>query len=708
MNVIERIQQWVLIALAFMFPLAFLTTTQEFFVTNKHYLVLAVVVLSLILLAIYTLMRKKLYIIGSPFGKVLLTLVAIRALSVFFASPNTYQALFVLPHGLIPMIGLLLLYYIVIYISGSQRKKIDMISPLTVGTAVAAVVSIIFFFQPLRGADLPPHLIFLQSPRFSSLGNTLDTLIMYGFGIVASLGMALQYMKSKKSSRIGKNIALAVIMIIASGLAVYIAYNPADETQQAGIQLPPTSISWYAAIETLKSPRAAALGAGVDNYGSVFTLVKPATYNATELWQLNFNLSRSALLHLWTESGVLAFIVLLLAAVFVSREVHGLYKENDKKARMFMFLGAYLGVVWVALPISYITLFITFVYFISLAQASNTYNKEAFQEFDVQRFIMAYIGFAILLVALAGALGYYSGRVYASEYYFKKSIDAIRTNNGQDVYNNLQRAIQMNPRIEKYRSQFAQINLLLANNLARQERPEGEELSDQDRQAIAQFVQQAIAEGKALVALNPNRPANWNTLAVIYRNIVNVAQGADAWTVASYREAIRRDPNNPQLRLNLGGMFYAAQNYEAAIESFRQAVVLKPDWANAHYNLAWALYQNGNVPEAVAVMQNVLQLIDESSADFTTAQENLALFQEDLPAEGEEPTTETTVPEGAADENPLELPASSEAVISPPLELPEDSGPDNEIEAAPTPATDEETAEETAEPTSEPTPTPVS
>ena len=49
------------------------------------------------------------------------------------------------------------------------------------------------------------------------------------------------------------------------------------------------------------------------------------------------------------------------------------------------------------------------------------------------------------------------------------------------------------------RQQFAQMNLLLANNIARKEN-----ITDDERKAAGQFVQQSIAEAKALVALNPN------------------------------------------------------------------------------------------------------------------------------------------------------------------------------------------------------------
>ena len=88
----------------------------------------------------------------------------------------------------------------------------------------------------------------------------------------------------------------------------------------------------------------------------------------------------------------------------------------------------------------------------------------------------------------------------------------------------------------------------------------------------------------------------------IYRNIINVASGADGWTVAAYRQAITRDPNNPILRLNLGGIYYSAKNYNEASRSFADAISLKPDWANAYYNLSYALYQDKQYVDSYLAM----------------------------------------------------------------------------------------------------------
>ncbi len=693
MGLVNTIQRWLLTIIVFAIPFFFLPLTQEFFVTNKSYLILIGSLVSFILIGVHVFTTKKIHVVRGAFTRILLALLAIRVVTVYFATPNKEQALFSIPLGLSTFLGLTLLYFAIVHVSGVRREKLPVIQALVFGTLVSAIVTIVMFFNPLQSADLPPHLAFLKNQQFSTIGNILDTLLLLGFATIAIFSGVFSKIKQSIKTPPSHYIA-GLVIALALGMASYLAFkNP--EGGFSFVQLPPLNISWYAALETLKDPKTALIGVGINNFDSIFTLVKPVAYNASELWQVNFTLARSTLLHIWVESGLLGLITMLLLGIYGIREVHGLFQNKDIEAPMYAVLGLFVGLMLLFFPPSFIALTIMFIYLTALAQKSMDYEKDFIDEYNVKPFAVIYMGIPLITLILAGGVMYYARTAYASEYYFKKSINAIQLNQGQEVYENLQKAIELRPYVERYRSQFGQINLLLANNLARQE-----ELSDQDRQAIAQFIQQAIAEGKALVALNPNRASSWNTLAVIYRNIINVAQGAEAWTVASYREAIRRDPNNPQLRLNLGGVYYAAQNYEQAAQLFSEAVSLKPDWANAHYNLSWALYQSGNIQQAVAVMNNVLQLIDPNSEDFSLAQENLAVFQEALDESATGSADVEPVQESDATQDPLTLPEEPEVVISPPIELPDDAGPDEAIDTAPTPAnTNDQDSEEDIEAT---------
>ena len=189
---------------------------------------------------------------------------------------------------------------------------------------------------------------------------------------------------------------------------------------------------------------------------------------------------------------------------------------------------------------------------------------------------------------------------------------------------------------------------------------------------VTQAIQAAIAEAKAVVTLNPQKAGNWENLASIYRNVITVAQGADSWTVSAYERAIVADPQNPLYRLQLGGLYYMLGNYDEASKLFEQSVGVKPDWANSHYNLAWAAFQKQNYQRAASEMQTVLTLVDPKAnkKDYEQAQKDLEEFKKKLPKEEEKPAT------GEAGEQQLTLPTPPEQEISPKIELPETASPE--------------------------------
>ena len=134
------------------------------------------------------------------------------------------------------------------------------------------------------------------------------------------------------------------------------------------------------------------------------------------------------------------------------------------------------------------------------------------------------------------------------------------------------------------------------------------------------------------------------------------------------------------LRLELGSVFYLLQDYASAQRLFEQAASLKPDWANAHYNLGWAYYQSKQYRDAVQQMQVVVGLLDpaKAEADYKKAQDDLKTFQKKYDEElalqqGTQEAEETT------ETQQLNLPTPPPAAVEPKLELPKESSPEGKV-----------------------------
>lgn len=234
----------------------------------------------------------------------------------------------------------------------------------------------------------------------------------------------------------------------------------------------------------------------------------------------------------------------------------------------------------------------------------------------------------IVALGLVGFVAFFGFKLALADYHHRLALNAVAQNDGVKAYNELIAAENLNPYSDLYRTDIAQTNFALANAIALAKapttaNPQGS-LTDQDRTNIQTLLQQAINEGRQSVALSPKSTINWEILAIIYRQIAGVAENALLFSLDSYGRAIQNDPLNPNLRLNVGGVYYAIQNYDLAIRFFTDAANLKPDLPNSYYNLAVALREKGDLNTAIQATEKTLELItDKNSQDYKTTSEFL-------------------------------------------------------------------------------------
>jgi tetratricopeptide (TPR) repeat protein len=83
-------------------------------------------------------------------------------------------------------------------------------------------------------------------------------------------------------------------------------------------------------------------------------------------------------------------------------------------------------------------------------------------------------------------------------------------------------------------------------------------------------------------------------------------------SLAEREKAVRLDPLSPIITSELGFAFYYDRNYKRAVEEFRKAVELYPDFSPAHSFLACAYDGSGQYDQAIAECQKAIALADDS------------------------------------------------------------------------------------------------
>lgn len=640
MKLLETLEKYLFYTLVAIFPIFTLTIFSNAYVIPKETLLVIVLSLSFILWFVKALVAGNVKFAVGKFDLAMLLIVIAYLASTIIKTPNKMEA-FLLPGATTIVIAGAVLYFLLNQLDA--KAKIGVAYSLLVSSVLLGLS--ILFTEIGLFAKIPQLPVLFKDSAFNPLGGVLPS-IMYVAAIIP-LSIAL-IIKEKDAI---KKIFIGVCLGVMSLSLVILIMNALPGSSQFP-KFPSYATSWAVSVETLK--QSPIWGVGPANYLSAFNMYRPISYNSTDLWSVRFTTGSDFFLTAVTElglAGIIAFGVLLIAVYKVvakgfkfSLEAANLSSILEKKSLIVLLV---LMAIFPTTPLLLVLLFVL----MSILSKS----EDEVVSLGISSKVAVVMSALPFLLGL-GLLGFYGTKVLASEIKYQKSLDALSANDAKATYNYMQEAVNGNPTVDRYHASFAQVDMALASGLANKK-----DLTDDDKKTITQLVQQAINEGKSTVVLNPSRAGNWEILGQIYRSVMPYASGADQFAIQTYTQAVALDPMNPNLRISLGGVYYALGKYDDAIASFKLAILAKNDLANAHYNLAIAYKAKKDYDNAITEINNVLLLVAKGSKDYTLAKTELDNLQKNKPA---------------ASGDALNAPKTVEASpIKPPITLPNEATP---------------------------------
>lgn len=642
MNPVANIISWVYPITLAGIAIFFLPVTQNFYDTNKWIVLIAVAFLTVLAWAweyVRGSSKATISLRPSTIGLGAITLASLASL--LFISPNKVEAI-LNPFGPATFLALTIMSLLapLFWTEHSSRRFLWSLF----GAATILGLIAIYQFAGL-GKRMFPGIPYLADPLWTPTGAPATTVTLFMLAIPFLVTGIRESKTHKRDTHLGALILMTILTVAGLGLTLW------HGIPRIATTLLPLTTGWAIMLEILKAPVQALFGAGADNFLAAFSAGRPAAVNTSPVWSIRFTANASLLLHLVTIYGLTggAAAVLFLRS-FLSRQ-----------RRDALRISLALGLLALLLVPPNLALLVVLTGLLLTAEAHTQTGLVHIPHANthVRR------GVGIVLLALGAAGLWYAGKSYRAELMFAKSLVAAGQNNGTQTYNLQIRAIQANPAISRYHSTFSQTNLAIATTLARSLGPDSEaseEAKLRDRELVSQLIQQAIREAKIAATLNPRNILAWENLARIYAQMIGVAQGADGWAVATFQQAIAIDPSNPVLPLELGGVYVQTAQYTQAITQFTRAVSLKPDYANAWFNLSNAYELAGDRKNAITAMEQTRNLVVKDSSDekLVTGQLEELRNKEPQPSPQASPSAATT----------LTTPAPTPVVI-PPLELPQ-------------------------------------
>ena len=689
------IKRLVIAALLLVTPLFFLPTTLNFFTTNKLLLVTLISLVLLIMTGIQHLKTKKHPHQSSFFTLTLGLFWAAIGIGILMTKEAKVEGMIL--KGVL-LLTLPIIAYLLATIKKSARNLYWALASLTIAGTTLALHGI---FQLVFLTEITILPTWMKTIAFTPAGSPLTLITTIIFALIATFSWAIQEKElSKKTS---------LFTVAGIQLAALIAYGFMVAQGELIVQLLPLKAGWALTLDALKNVRELVFGVGLANFPVLFTQYKPDFLTQTNLRTTVFQTSSNEAFQLLTTAGVLGFSTFILLIISVIKNSLHLEKSALNLSLRLTIYGIILSFFLVPANI------ITYTLFFTLAGLMASQSQDgSIRKINLPGYTSIVSAVTLTIVVIAG--GYFTYRVYAAEVYMYRAQRAFVRNDAERVYVDHIKAVQLMPQMTDYRISLSQINMTLAASLSQLQTADPEtgaqvELTDQQREQISILIQRAIEQGKIAAQLRPSLYTTWQNLSNIYHNLINVAQGSENFAVQYSGQTIARDPFNPLLRIEYGGLFYQlsqlAQEEEAqlnlldqAVQQFQTAIQLRPTYANAYYNLANAFDKKGSYRLAYQAMAQVLTHIEPDSPDYQKAQNELLILEAKLPQDPQQPTEIEPQQPG---ESQLLQPAPLPSPLSGgPVELPAES---IQLDPAPNPALTEPTAtaqpEETTSPTSE-------
>jgi tetratricopeptide (TPR) repeat protein len=511
------------------------------------------------------------------------------------------------PMGMGTALGLLI--WVFLWLQARERSEKPQVKVLTMAGLVMAITSLVVFLLPTNKLPISwpkDNPLITISSGWSITGSLWGELVILGVLLFEWMKRLLAKLKENEKE-VNAYVGEAAMVVFFTLILVL------DIFRVVGLKgsVLDLNSSWVIATEALK--RSPWFGMGLGNYVSAFNLFRPSSFNMTEGWTSIFGAATMGWMQLWTELGLGG---LILAGLGVMK-----WLKMKKSEVSFWEVGAMMAMI-ALMPLSLAGLWIGAWLVANRVEGKEYRLKFGLGEGDFN--VMP----VVVTLAVMGGVGvgaYWSARIMAGELLMRKSLLAASRNLAGDTYNLQIKAIEKNQYVPGYRRIYSQTNMALAQAILAKK-----DLTDTEKKDVSSLIEQAAREAKAAVALDPGNYVYWVNLASIYKGLIGLVDGALDWSYQAYNQAVGLDPVNPVIRVDLGGLLYAAGRIDEADRVFEQAVLNKTDMANAWYNWAYTAKAQNKLGDAVTRLTQAMALVPVDSGDYDKASKELDVWKKEL------------------------------------------------------------------------------
>jgi len=354
--------------------------------------------------------------------------------------------------------------------------------------------------------------------------------------------------------------------------------------------------------------QAGLLGSGPNTFSQDWLVFKPLTVNATPFWAVAFPFGVGFIPTQIASTGILGTTLwLVFLALLLVLALKVIARVPESRAERFTLVSTLLITLFLwAAALFYVpsaTLFyIAFIFtgmLLALARDSGAVSEYPVSlqgDSPMSPMVLTLMALTAIGVVYFGFLG---GEKTLAAYHYGKAVQLSNTSGAflQTVEDELLKAVELDGS-DVYYTAISRLNFSKAQAAANS----ATGTPETNRTLFEDGLRRSIEAARAAVSANPATYGNWIALGSIYSALVGEPlkiEGAYENAQYAYSEALKRNPNNPELPLFLARLEIAKGNADNARSYIRNSIALKEDYADAYLLLAQLEVQEKNIPAAI-------------------------------------------------------------------------------------------------------------
>jgi len=402
----------------------------------------------------------------------------------------------------------------------------------------------------------------------------------------------------------------------------------------------PFNTDWTIVTETFREYKIKGflIGTGLDTYPYNFARFRPAEQNLEANWYQSYTRSSAQVYDLLSNNGIIGFASFILLGILVFLFIlKNILKREINNSKIGYVFGIGLSILAI-IVISFLEVFtisVSFIMWLLLGILIISYylqNERVKESYEVslllskskvaieneKNVISYFLGGVFILFSLISI--FFILNNYRAEVHYKKSQIAVGFNAVDEANDHIVKAINKNKNRDYYHRQMAYVGLqALRNSIP----AAGEEYTDNLQTYHSYLISLIKDELNTTIELNNLNWSNWETAALIYKQLVDLTDGQSYGNETLYAasQAINLNPSNPDNYIILGYIYQYNEDEDLQTQAeqiFIQAYSLRPDYSLSVFALGNYFEYAGEFDEALALYQNTVENYYPNESDMNT------------------------------------------------------------------------------------------